>query len=160
MVEKQLVWLRKLKGMRWIVLRNFNAAGADPDGEICEVHGPETHLIPLALLVATLGDFTLQVFGSEYATPDGTATRDYINVHDLATTRVLALDAPRDVAVNNVFNLGTGQGTSVRKIITAAENTTGVKVQHHFAPRRQEWPFGIGGLHLQRKCKTGMAGVT
>ena len=143
MIEKQLGWLGKLKGLRWIALRYFNAAGADPAGEIGEAHDPETHLIPLVLRAAAPGDFSLQVFGSDYATPDGTAVRDYIHVQDLAAAHVLALRALQGAAVNDVFNLGTGKGASVREIIATVEKITGAKVRHQIGPRRAGDPQAL-----------------
>ncbi|MGE3533064.1 MAG: UDP-glucose 4-epimerase GalE [Steroidobacteraceae bacterium] len=143
MIEKKLGWLGKLKGLRWIALRYFNAAGADPDGEIGEAHDPETHLIPLVLRAATPGEFTLQVFGTDYATPDGTAVRDYIHVQDLAAAHVLALRALQGAAVNDVFNLGTGKGASVSEIIDTVEKVTGAKVRYQTGARRAGDPQAL-----------------
>jgi UDP-arabinose 4-epimerase len=106
-------------GLRSVSLRYFNAAGADPEGEIGEAHEPETHLIPLALRAATDPDFTLSVFGTDYPTPDGTAIRDYVHVADLAQAHVLALRCLEAGGQSRALNLGTGQGFSVRQILDA-----------------------------------------
>lgn len=122
-------------GVTAALLRYFNAAGADPDGEIGEEHDPETHLIPLALdAVAGRGELT--VFGEDYPTPDGTCVRDYIHVTDLAEAHVAALD--RLVGGNGsiALNLGTGQGVSIRDVLAAVERITGQPVPHRVGPRR------------------------
>ncbi len=128
-------------GLRSVRLRYFNAAGADASGDIGELHRPETHLIPLALAAATANGRTLQVYGSDYATPDGTCVRDYIHVSDLADAHVRALrhldcvwndDGEGSLAVN----LGTGRGYSVLEIIQAVENATGRTVRRSMHPRR------------------------
>lgn len=135
-IERHLRWLGELEGLRWIALRYFNAAGADPEGDIGEVHDPETHLIPLALRAAMPGDFTLQVYGSDYPTPDGTAIRDYIHVSDLAVAHVQAQNALQGEAVNDVFNLGTGKGASVREVIATVKEVTQREVRYQLSPRR------------------------
>jgi len=93
-VERALHWYGKSYGLKWVALRYFNAAGADPDGELGECHTPETHLIPLAIEAALRKRRYIEVFGTDYPTPDGTAIRDYIHVMDLAEAHVLALDTP------------------------------------------------------------------
>jgi UDP-arabinose 4-epimerase len=95
-VERMLPWFANANGMKWAALRYFNAAGADPDGEIGENHDPETHLIPLAIQAALGSGPALKIFGTDYPTPDGTAVRDYIHVSDLADAHVRALDYLRD----------------------------------------------------------------
>jgi len=123
-------------GFRFASLRYFNAAGADESGEIGELHEPETHLIPLALAAAAGTRPELQVFGSDYPTPDGTCIRDYIHVNDLASAHVKALE--HLTAGNDSFavNLGTGTGASVREVISAVEKATGKRVPHKIVPRR------------------------
>jgi UDP-glucose 4-epimerase len=117
-------------------LRYFNAAGADPDGEIGEWHEPETHLIPVAL-DAVLGRRPyLEIFGSDYPTPDGTAVRDYLHVMDLAEAHVAALQRLLGGAPSDALNLGTGRGTSVTELIRAVEEVTGKTVPVRSAPRR------------------------
>jgi UDP-glucose-4-epimerase GalE len=120
-------------GLRSVSLRYFNAAGADESGEIGEIHEPETHLIPLAL--AENGP-ELQIYGSDYPTPDGTCVRDYIHVNDLADAHVRALQHLERNGDSLAINLGTGQGHSVLEVIQAAESTTGQPVRRTIGPRR------------------------
>lgn len=120
-VEKMLHWYQRAYDIRFAALRYFNAAGADPDGEIGEDHDPETHLIPLAIRAALGQGPALQIFGTDYPTPDGTPIRDYIHVADLAEAHVLALEHLRKGAENLRLNLGTGRGHSVREVISAVE---------------------------------------
>jgi len=121
---------------RYASLRYFNAAGADESGEIGELHDPETHLIPLALRAAAGLGPALQVFGSDYPTPDGTCVRDYIHVNDLASAHVKALEHLLAGKGSVAMNLGTGAGASVREVISAVENVTGKAVPHKLVPRR------------------------
>jgi UDP-arabinose 4-epimerase len=123
-------------GMRSARLRYFNAAGADESGEIGELHDPETHVIPLALQASLPGDFQLQVFGSDYPTPDGTCLRDYIHVNDLADAHVRALQHLEQGGASLAVNLGTGKGNSVLEVIHAAEAATGQPVRRTIGPRR------------------------
>jgi UDP-glucose-4-epimerase GalE len=133
-------------GLRSVRLRYFNAAGADASGEIGELHDPETHLIPLALAAANANGPTLQVYGSDYDTPDGTCIRDYIHVSDLADAHVLALQhlerstlerAMNDEAESSLaVNLGTGRGYSVLEIIQAVESVSGRTVRRSMERRR------------------------
>jgi UDP-arabinose 4-epimerase len=123
-------------GMRSARLRYFNAAGADESGEIGELHDPETHVIPLALQASLPGDFQLQVFGSDYPTPDGTCLRDYIHVNDLADAHVRALQHLEQGGESIAVNLGTGEGNSVLEVIHAAEAATGLPVRRTIGPRR------------------------
>jgi UDP-arabinose 4-epimerase len=134
-IERALHWYQRAYSLRFAALRYFNAAGADPDGEIGEDHAPETHLIPLAI-EAALGGEALQIFGTDYATPDGTAIRDYIHVQDLADAHVAALDKLRDGASNLFVNLGTGSGHTVRQVIAAVERVSGKKVPARESGRR------------------------
>jgi UDP-glucose-4-epimerase GalE len=108
----------------YVSLRYFNAAGADPDVEIGEDHNPETHLIPLVLDAALGRRDHIEIFGTNYATEDGTCIRDYIHVTDLADAHLLALEYLRDGGESNVFNLGNGNGFSVRDVISTAEEIT------------------------------------
>lgn len=127
-------------GMRHVALRYFNAAGADPGGALGERHTPETHLLPLTLLAAAGLRPALQVFGTDYPTPDGTCIRDYIHVADLARAHVMALDYLAKGGDSVALNLGTGQGQSVREIIAAVERVTGLPVPVTEAPRRDGDP--------------------
>lgn len=119
-----------------VSLRYFNAAGADPDGEIGEWHDPETHLIPLAIRAAVDEGFRLNVYGSDYPTADGTAVRDYVHVADLAAAHVKALDYLLAGGDTVALNLGTGAGHSVREVVAATETALGRPVKTVDAPRR------------------------
>jgi UDP-glucose-4-epimerase GalE len=127
-------------GLRSVSLRYFNAAGADESGEIGEIHDPETHLIPLALAASTTKGRELQIYGSDYDTPDGTCIRDYIHVNDLADAHVRALKYLEGADENSdeslALNLGTGRGHSVLEIVQAAETATGRPVRRIMQPRR------------------------
>jgi len=122
--------------LRAVRLRYFNAAGADPDGEIGELHDPESHLIPLAMQAVTGDGPPLTLFGDDYPTPDGTCIRDYIHVTDLADAHVRALDWLSTTKGAHAFNLGTGNGASVRQILDAVERVAGKPVPHSIGPRR------------------------
>lgn len=136
MVERILRDFDAAYGMRSISLRYFNAAGADPDAEIGEVHDPETHLIPLILDVALGRRPYVSVFGEDYETPDGTCVRDYIHIADLAEAHVAALKQLELGGPTNAFNLGNGKGFSVREVIEAAGKVTGKEIAYLSAPRR------------------------
>jgi len=123
-------------GLRYALLRYFNAAGADAEGRIGEVHEPETHLIPLALQVAAGRRDSLQVFGTDYPTPDGTCVRDYVHVADLAAAHSLALERLMSGAPKGIYNLGTETGHSVREVIDAARRITGRRVRVEQTARR------------------------
>ena len=138
-IERALPHFERAHGIRWVSLRYFNAAGADPDGEIGEDHSPEIHLIPRAIEAAT-GGRGLQVFGDDYPTPDGTCLRDYIHVTDLADAHVRALGALVDTGKSGVYNLGTGRPNSVKEIITTVERVCGRQVPWTLAPRRSGDP--------------------
>lgn len=124
-VERLLHRCDAAYGLRSISLRYFNAAGADPDGELGEDHHPETHLIPLALAAALGLRPRLAIFGTDYPTPDGTCIRDYIHVADLAQAHLLALSALADGAQTTAYNLGNGAGFSVREVLETASRVTG-----------------------------------
>jgi len=134
--ENALEAYSRAYGLRVARLRYFNAAGADESGEIGELHDPETHLIPLALQASLPNDSELQVFGSDYPTPDGTCLRDYIHVNDLADAHVRALQHLEQGGDSLALNLGTGQGNSVLEVIHAAEAATGQPVRRKIGPRR------------------------
>ncbi|MEO8211583.1 MAG: UDP-glucose 4-epimerase GalE [Myxococcales bacterium] len=142
MVEKMLHWYQGAYGLRYAALRYFNAAGADPDGEVGEDHDPETHLIPLAIDSALGRRPALDIYGTDYPTPDGTAIRDYIHVADLAAAHLLALDRLQNGqnGQNGIarlqLNLGTGTGSSVREVVAAVEKATGRKVPVRETGRR------------------------
>ena len=134
--EQMLEAYDRAYGFRYASLRYFNAAGADESGEIGELHDPETHLIPLALKAAAGAGPELQVFGSDYPTPDGTCIRDYIHVNDLASAHVKALDHLLTGKDSVALNVGTGAGYSVQQVISAVEQATGRPVPRKIAPRR------------------------
>jgi UDP-glucose-4-epimerase GalE len=141
-VERALPHFERAFGLRWTALRYFNAAGADPDGEIGEDHSPEIHLIPRAIAAAAGGP-GLQVFGDDYPTPDGTCLRDYIHVSDLADAHVKALEAIVETGVSAAYNLGSGNPHSVREVIAAVERVTGRTVPWTLGPRRAGDPAAL-----------------
>jgi UDP-glucose 4-epimerase len=121
--------------LNFISLRYFNAAGADPSGEIGEDHSPETHLIPLVIKAALEGS-SVPVYGTDYHTPDGTCIRDYIHVNDLANAHILALRKLGQGEISGIYNLGNGNGFSVREVIETVKKVTGRKVLSADSPRR------------------------
>jgi UDP-arabinose 4-epimerase len=135
-IERALHWYGEAYGVRSAVLRYFNAAGADPEGEIGERHEPETHLIPRVLQAALGQRPHIDIYGTDYPTPDGTAIRDYAHVQDLALAHLCALERLRGGGGSIAVNLGTGSGHSVREVIAAAETVSGGKVPTRAAPRR------------------------
>ena len=136
MVEKILRWYGSAYGLKWIALRYFNAAGADPAGEIGEDHDPETHLIPLVIGAALGTRPPVKVFGTDYPTPDGSAVRDYVHVIDLADAHRRALEGLDNGTASQAINLGTGQGHSVRSVIDTVNRVGRKKVPFEEAPRR------------------------
>jgi UDP-glucose-4-epimerase GalE len=136
MVEKLLRWYGEIHGLRWMALRYFNAAGADPEGDIGEDHDPESHLIPL-VIGAVLGTRPpVKIFGTDYATPDGTAVRDYIHVMDLADAHLRALERLGTGTHSQAINLGTGRGHSVREVVDTVARVGGRTVPAVESPRR------------------------
>lgn len=135
-IEQMLKDFDAAHGMRFICLRYFNAAGADPEGELGEDHDPETHLIPLVLGAAAGKKERLTIFGDDYDTPDGTCIRDYIHVEDLARAHVLGLKALESGAPSSIYNLGNGKGFSVKQVLDAALEITGRKIPVQLGPRR------------------------
>lgn len=139
-------------GLRTIALRYFNAAGCDPEGELSERHDPETHLIPLALREAARvlaggmpEESGLTVFGEDFDTPDGTCVRDYVHVNDLCDAHLIALHrlGGAQAAPFEAFNLGTGRGHSVREVIAACREVTGVDIRHRVGGRRAGDPASL-----------------
>lgn len=144
-MERMMADFAVAHGLSWLALRYFNAAGADPDGELGERHDPETHLIPL-LLDAVLGRRPpLTVFGTDYDTPDGTCIRDYIHVSDLADAHVLALGYLRRGGASGHLNLGNGSGFSVKEVIATAEKIVGKPIPAVFGERRAGDPARLVG---------------
>ena len=136
MIEQMLSDYSKIYGMTYVALRYFNAAGADPSGEIGEDHTPETHLIPLVLDAALGKRPHITVFGTDYPTEDGTCVRDYIHVNDLSSAHVLAMNYLHDGGESTVFNLGSGNGFSVKAIIETAKEVTGIDILVEYGDRR------------------------
>ncbi len=136
MFETILASYERAYGMRYIALRYFNAAGADPAGDIGEDHDPETQLVPLVLMTALGLRPRLEVFGWDYDTPDGTCVRDFIHVCDLASAHILAAEALARGCGSRAYNLGTGRGYTVRQVVEAARRITGVDIPTVDAPRR------------------------
>jgi UDP-glucose-4-epimerase GalE len=134
--EGALRWLGQAHPFRWNALRYFNAAGADLDGEVGESHEPETHLIPILCNAVDGKGPPLTVYGTDYDTPDGTCIRDYIHVVDLAEAHVLSIRRLIDGGDSGIYNVGTGEGATVKQIIAAAETALGKPVPHSFGPRR------------------------
>lgn len=134
MIEQIFADYERAYGLQHIALRYFNAAGASADGSIGESHTPETHLIPLVLKAITGERKAISVFGTDYDTPDGTCIRDYIHVEDLALAHRLAVEKLKEYS--GCINLGTGIGTSVKEIITAAEKVSGKQCPVEYGPRR------------------------
>lgn len=140
MVEQLLVDYDKAYGMKSVCLRYFNAAGADPEGQLGERHNPETHLIPLVLQVASGRRPHISVFGRDYDTSDGTCIRDYIHVQDLCSAHWLALQSLMNGGHSQVYNLGNGNGFSVQEVINTAEQVTGRRIPVVDTMRREGDP--------------------
>lgn len=136
MIEQMLADYSGAYDIRYVALRYFNAAGADPSGTIGEDHTPETHLIPLILQAAQGLRENITIFGTDYKTPDGTCIRDYIHVNDLATAHILAMEYLMNNGESTVFNLGSGNGFSVQEIISMAKEVTGVDFDVNIGSRR------------------------
>jgi len=155
MVERILKDYATAYGLKYVALRYFNAAGADPDGEIGEWHEPETHLIPLVLDAASGKRESISVFGTDYPTRDGTCIRDYIHVSDLATAHLLAMQYLNSGGESDCFNLGNTEGTSVLEVIEATKKITGTSFQVEYAQRRQGDPPILVGDNTKIKRVLG-----
>lgn len=140
MIEQVLRRYDEAYGLKSVSLRYFNAAGAAPDAVIGESHDPETHLVPLVLQVAAGRRPHLELFGDDYPTRDGTCVRDYIHVLDLADAHLLALEWLLQAKAGDCFNLGTGQGWTVREVVDAAARVTGADIPVQMAGRREGDP--------------------
>jgi UDP-glucose 4-epimerase len=136
MIEQALHAYALSKGWSYVALRYFNAAGADESGLLGECHEPETHLIPLILQTAAGRRDVIQVYGTDYDTPDGTCIRDYIHVNDLADAHLKALDYLDTHSGGEVFNLGTAHGASVLEVLEACREVTGQEIPVVYGPRR------------------------
>lgn len=135
-VENILTDFEAAHGLRSVIFRYFNVAGADPEAEVGEFHRPETHLVPLMLDAIEGKRDALTVFGTDYDTPDGTCIRDYVHVCDLVDAHVLGLKWLQDGKDSRVFNLGTGTGFSVREVIDQSRSVTNREVPYNIGPRR------------------------
>jgi UDP-glucose 4-epimerase len=155
MIEQVLADAARAYGLRSVALRYFNAAGASACGAIGEAHDPETHLIP-NVLKAVLGQGKgLKVFGTDYDTRDGTCVRDYVHVNDLASAHLLAIEYMERNEGAFTFNLGNGEGFTVREVIAAAEKVTGRSVPHEFAARREGDPAVLVASSQQARDELG-----
>ena len=139
MVESLLRWFDVARGIRSVSLRYFNAAGADPSGQLGEQHEPETHVIPLLFRAALTGE-AVTIFGEDYDTPHGTCIRDYIHVNDLAEAHILAVEHLFRGGSSAQFNAGVGAGHSVKQVMRAVEEVTGQRVPYVMGPRREGDP--------------------
>jgi UDP-arabinose 4-epimerase len=156
-IERMLADYGAAYGLRSASLRYFNAAGCDPDGETGELHEPETHIIPRVLMAATGAIEQVEVFGTDYPTPDGTCLRDYIHVADLARGHLQALDYLKRGGATIAVNLGTGRGFSVREVIAAAEHVTGRRIPVREAPRRPGDPPVLVADPARARARLGFA---
>lgn len=135
-VEKMFKWAANAYGLKYTVLRYFNVAGAHQGGEIGEAHAQETHLIPIILQVALGQREKISIYGDDYPTPDGTCIRDYIHVMDLADAHILALNRLQNGGDSQIFNLGNGEGFSVKTVIEVARKVTKHPIPAEISPRR------------------------
>lgn len=142
-------------GLRHMSLRYFNAAGSDPEGEIGECHDPETHLIPIVLEAAIGKRPHVQIFGTDYDTPDGTAVRDYIHVTDLARAHVLALKALEGRSAAPAYNLGIGRGYTVREVVEVCRKVSGREIRAVEGPRRAGDPAALVAAPSRAKRDLG-----
>jgi UDP-glucose 4-epimerase len=145
MIERVLADFDSAYGLKSVCFRYFNAAGADPAGRLGEDHNPETHLIPLVLLAALGKRDSISILGTDYPTPDGTCIRDYIHVADLASAHVLGLEYLLKGGDTNVFNLGNGNGFSVKQVIETAKQVTGREFKVVEGDRRPGDPPALVG---------------
>ena len=141
-------------GFGFTLLRYFNASGADPSGAFGEDHRPESHLIPLVLQVALGRRDEIKIFGTDYSTPDGTCIRDYVHTADLAVAHLLAIEAT-NLNTAEVFNIGTGQGNSVKEIIAACEKVTGMAIPQEITDRRPGDPPSLVANSTKLKSVLG-----
>ncbi len=151
MVERILQDFNQAYDFRSVCLRYFNAAGADPEGNLGEDHNPETHLIPLVLQTALGHRESVSIFGTDYDTPDGSCIRDYIHVLDIAQAHILALKYLIDNGTTDVFNLGNGSGFSVKKVIATARKITGKEIKAELSDRRPGDPPTLVGSGAKAK---------
>ena len=156
-VERMLADHAAAYGLRYAALRYFNAAGADPDGEIGERHDPETHLIPLAIRGALDPDYRFTMFGEDYPTRDGACVRDYVHVADLARAHALAAEHLAAGGAGGAFNLGTGEGATVKEIAAAVEAVAGRALARSLGPRRPGDPAVLVASNARAREVLGWA---
>ncbi|WP_041613297.1 UDP-glucose 4-epimerase GalE [Paenibacillus sp. JDR-2] len=154
-MEKMMKWFDVAHGLKYVSLRYFNAAGAHASGKIGEDHSPETHLIPIVLQAALGQRPHISVFGDDYATPDGTCIRDYIHVSDLADAHVLAVDKLRQGSESAIYNLGNGQGFSVKEVIEIARKVTEREIKAVIEPRRAGDPATLVASSARARKELG-----
>jgi len=142
-MEHMIQWAEKAYGMKWVALRYFNVAGAKADGSIGEDHPTETHLVPIILQAALGQRDKIMMFGDDYNTPDGFNVRDYVHVMDLADAHMKALDYLADGKPSEAFNLGSASGYSVKEMVEAAREATGVDIPAEVGPRRAGDPDSL-----------------
>jgi len=154
-IEKALKWADNAYGIKYAILRYFNAAGAHISGKIGEDHNPESHLIPIILQVALGKREAVYIFGNDYDTEDGTCVRDYIHVTDLAQAHILALKNMRSGGNSNIYNLGNGKGFSVKEVVELVREVTGVNIKAIITERRPGDPATLiaSSEKIQRELK-------
>ncbi len=155
MVEQALADYDRAYGFKSVCLRYFNAAGADPEGQLGERHDPETHLIPLVLQAASGRRPHISVFGQDYDTPDGTCIRDYIHINDLCSAHWLALQSLLNGQGSQRYNLGNGNGFSVQEVINTAQQVTGRNIPVQYGPRRAGDPARLVADATQARQQLG-----
>ena len=156
MVETALAWAERIHGLRYAALRYFNAAGSDPQGRAGEDHNPETHLVPLAIDAALGRRPALTVFGDDYPTPDGTCIRDYVHVTDLAEAHLRVLGR-LETHGSCRYNIGNGEGHSVKQVLDAIARVSGRTVPHSIGPRRPGDPAILVAASERLRRETGWA---
>lgn len=154
-IEKMLKWSEAAYGIKYIVLRYFNVAGAHMKGKLGEDHQPETHLIPIILQVALGKRDSISIYGDTYDTFDGTCIRDYIHVTDLANAHILALEKLEYEQTSGIYNLGNGNGFSVKQVIEAARKVTGHHIPAIITPKREGDPARLVASSEKAKAELG-----
>lgn len=154
-MEKMMKWADVAHGVKYIALRYFNVAGAYHTGEIGESHNPETHLIPLILQVPLGKREYIGIFGDDYDTPDGTCIRDYIHIEDLISAHILAVEKLMGGSNSNYYNLGSGEGYSVKEMIEAARKVTNHPIEARVTPRRSGDPALLIASSLKAQKELG-----
>lgn len=155
MVETMLRDISAASDLKYIALRYFNAAGGDPDGEICTRNIVKSNLIPLLMHHAAHPETPFTINGDDYETPDGTCVRDYIHLHDLSTAHILSLEKILDGCDSAVYNLGNGNGFSVLEVVDAFEKITGIKIRSTIGPRRPGDPPSLVADSTKAKRQLG-----